>query len=65
MKVYAILEHQLNSRGDVIGTRIAEICSTSVIAESKKEDWKFSDAHLVKYLGGDPCVYEIEEWEVT
>ena len=69
MKVYIILEHQLEY-GDynfstIAGTRVVDVFLNKEDAESEADFKRSIDKQIVEKHLCDPCEYEVQEWEVT
>lgn len=65
MKVYIILEHQLDKDGFEHSTRVVDVCATPEKANSVKASWQYADAAMVRNHHCDPCQYEVEAHYVT
>ena len=67
MKVYIILEHQLEygdyEHSTVAGTRIVDVFLDKAKAESTIASWRFADNMMVERHNCDPCEYELVTWE--
>lgn len=65
MKVYLVLENQLDEHKTCIGTRVVDVCATIEKANSVKASFQYADACMVNDFHMDPCEYEIEAHHVT
>ena len=65
MKVYIILEHQLEDGAYINSTRIVDVFRNKEDAESEADFKRSIDKQIVAKHLCDPCEYEVQEWEVT
>lgn len=65
MKVYLVIENQLDEHHNITGTRVVDVCATPEKANSVKASFQYADAAMVRDFHADPCEYEIETHYVT
>ena len=65
MYVYILLEHQLDCTGEIMCTRVADVCADHDKAKEFKAIWERADEKCVLEDHTDPCRYSIEKHYVT